>query len=515
MSKFKSQDLESVAVGPSRTPIFAATLGHRPPAWLEPSNDVLCAAPAPATACPRPQRFSHSVRCGCSPGYPLSVSTHLACRAANSAPLTACLPFVFHNRYFLGHILLSSRCIDCPGESPAAALSTIPHPNKWCHATGVRCNLFPAKFINQVCYFCNLNRRRYQCDRQCPRQRVRRTADILQLLFMRSARRCALSFAKVQFHRWVRFQNWIHSCPNLIARTASTVLPLPPTFRLEIPPIAYKIPDLEAFAQLNLTQTETGKTVACVQSTLSNGWSTHQPAASSGTAAFALVALVSSFVHSFFDPPTSPSVFRVWDIFYLFQHIATTGMLHLNYPSVYTAFSTNFAWSFGLFPGSTVLQRAIERMRYMTGSRLPTEVQEPDSYTDRRLSPYNILTSQSHPVSKEASHKRFGDLPFERRLFVEPATIINNKDTISPGIPTYVNSLGVPTGNAFMSVFFTVFFLILSALACAVAGHFIVRFLSGRRKGVWFERLPDVYRRLVLAFGIRLVSELTLYNSIT
>jgi hypothetical protein len=174
------------------------------------------------------------------------------------------------------------------------------------------------------------------------------------------------------------------ACPNLTARTASTVLPLPPTFRLEIPPIAYKIPDLEAFAQLNLTQTETGKTVACVQSTLSNGWSTHQPAASSGTAAFALVALVSSFIHSFFDPATSPSVFRVWDIFYLFQHIATTGMLHLNYPSVYTAFSTNFAWSFGLFTDSSVLQRAIERMRYMTGSRLPTEVQEPDEYTDRK-----------------------------------------------------------------------------------------------------------------------------------
>ena len=167
---------------------------------LNPSNDVLCAAPAPATACPRSRCFSRSVRCGCSPGYPLSVSTHLACRAANSAPLTACLPFVFHNRHFLGHILLPPRCIDCPGESPAT-LSTIPDPNKWCHSTGIRCDIFPAKFFNQVCYFRNLNRRRYQRDRQRPRQCVRRTADILQLLFMRGARRCALSFAKVQFHR--------------------------------------------------------------------------------------------------------------------------------------------------------------------------------------------------------------------------------------------------------------------------------------------------------------------------
>ena len=78
------------------------------------------------------------------------------------------------------------------------------------------------------------------------------------------------------------------------------------------------------------------------------------------------MAFVSSFIHSFFDAATSPSVFRVWDIFYLFQHIATTSMLHLNYPSVYTTFSTNFAWSFGLFTASSVLQPAIERMRYMT-----------------------------------------------------------------------------------------------------------------------------------------------------
>jgi len=190
-------------------------------------------------------------------------------------------------------------------------------------------------------------------------------------------------------------------------------------------------------------------------------------------------------------------------------------MLHLNYPSVYTAFSTNFAWSVGLFTDSSVLQRAIERMRYMTGSSLPTEVQEPDEYTDRKLSPYNILALQSHPMFKKAPHKTFDDLPFERRLFVEPATIINSKDTLSPGIPTFVNWLGVPTGNAFMSVFFAVLFFGLSAFAFAVVGYVVVRFLSERRKGIWYDRLPDVYRRLGLAFGIRLVRVLSLYDSIS
>ena len=56
----------------------------------------------------------------------------------------------------------------------------------------------PAKFDNQVCYFGNLNWRWYLCNRQRPRQRVWRTADILQLLFVRGARWCALSSAEVQ-----------------------------------------------------------------------------------------------------------------------------------------------------------------------------------------------------------------------------------------------------------------------------------------------------------------------------
>ena len=78
-----------------------------------------------------------------------------------------------------------------------------------------------------------------------------------------------------------------------------------------------------------------------------------------------------------------------------------------------------------------------------------------------------------------------------------------------------MNSLGVLTGNAFMNALFAVLFLVLSALECAVAGHFVVRILSRKRQGIWYERLPDAYRRLVLGFKIRLVSMLTLYNSIS
>ena len=238
--------------------------------------------------------MSLSQRSSSTPARIFSVSQHAFSLPSGQLSPSRPPDCRFHNKHSLGHVLLTTRCIDCPGELRPQSCST-----SLTDKTGIRCNIFPANFVNQVCYFYNLNKRRYQCDRRRPRQRVWRTGDILQLLFVRGAQWCALSSTEVQFHRSVKFLNWFHSCPDLTACTVSTVLPLPPTFRLDTPSMAYIIPGLEAFAPLNLTHTETGKAAAYVQSTLSNGWSTHQPAASSGTAAFALVALASSFIHSF------------------------------------------------------------------------------------------------------------------------------------------------------------------------------------------------------------------------
>ena len=215
LSEFKSQKLESVAVGPperpssSRPPSSATdqkrkrreSPSARTVQRLEPLHHARCAAPATAGACPR--RFSRSARRRRSPGYPLSVSTHRA--AAQPPCLTA-----FFSQSDTSSVTYCDRpdaLIVQASRLPRSAAQACPDPNKSSHSTGIRCNIFPRKFINQVCYFRNLNTRRYQCHRQYPRQRIRRTADILHLLFMRGARRCALSFAKVQFHRWVRFQN--------------------------------------------------------------------------------------------------------------------------------------------------------------------------------------------------------------------------------------------------------------------------------------------------------------------
>ncbi|KAF8322277.1 hypothetical protein DL93DRAFT_2223864 [Clavulina sp. PMI_390] len=54
----------------------------------------------------------------------------------------------------------------------------------------------------------------------------------------------------------------------------SATIPIPPSFASRIPSIAYVVPDLEAFVQLELWDNDTNEVVACIQATASNGWST-------------------------------------------------------------------------------------------------------------------------------------------------------------------------------------------------------------------------------------------------
>ena len=99
--------------------------------------------------------------------------------------------------------------------------------------------------------------------------------------------------------------------------------------------------------------------------------------------------ILCSFLHS----ATSPSVFRVWDIVYS------------NTMQPPACFSSTIFPLCNIFNSFCMVPRSLHglccpptRDRDMIGSRLPTEVQEPDECMDRQLSPYNILASQLHPA---------------------------------------------------------------------------------------------------------------------
>lgn len=184
-------------------------------------------------------------------------------------------------------------------------------------------------------------------------------------------------------------------------------------------------------------------------------------------------------------------------------------MLHLNYPSTYIAFATNFAWSFGFFSGSAFIQKAIERMRTKTGSNLASTSQSPTSYSDRTLSPYNFLAKDIDDPKTIDIGSFVGGTTTQTvspgRSSIEPATITSSSETLEPGLVVYVNQMNVATGNAFMTTFFTMlFFLIAFALfVCLVV--LTLRSFKKHMQSIWATDALGELRPVLLSSGLRLV----------
>ncbi|PWN46226.1 TRP-domain-containing protein, partial [Ceraceosorus guamensis] len=144
------------------------------------------------------------------------------------------------------------------------------------------------------------------------------------------------------------------------------VFPIPNQFNLDIPTIAYTIPDLEAVATLELTDTNRNSVVGCVQATLSNGHTARQPAVLWATVGFALLALFSCLLHTAMAQSVGAAQWRIVDVMMVIQHPAVTSLLSLNYPIVFLKYGSNFAWAIGLV-NIPSLQQSITKTRQRYG----------------------------------------------------------------------------------------------------------------------------------------------------
>ncbi|KDR75069.1 hypothetical protein GALMADRAFT_140619 [Galerina marginata CBS 339.88] len=293
--------------------------------------------------------------------------------------------------------------------------------------------------------------------------------------------------------------------------TGADSLTLPSSLSVlnKIPKIAYKIPDLEGFAQLTLTEVKTGTVKACVQATLSNGRSAHQPAVEWTTGGVTLAALLFAAWQSIYSPEAILP-FRLLELMYLFQSIASSSFLNLNYPSVYRAFALNFAWAMGLLSSGpeSSLQNSINRMRHLTGGNLADAIDSSAvGLVNRKLSPYNspsssfvIGTSFGSILSSRDLDSGFtGNLsrlvianstPHTALSAQSRDTIVNgnvqtvtaaSSNVLQAGIPIYVNTKHIATANAFMTVFLVGLCLLAIALAVFALGYGVM-FLLERRQ---------------------------------
>ncbi|KAJ3881828.1 hypothetical protein F5051DRAFT_396186 [Lentinula edodes] len=248
--------------------------------------------------------------------------------------------------------------------------------------------------------------------------------------------------------------------------TGSDSISLPDSISGIIPSFIFKIPDLEGYAQLTLIEVGTGDVKACVQATLSNGLSTRQRAVEWTTGGITLFTLLVALWQS--HNPTAILPYRLLDLIYLFQSIAVSALLDLNYPVTYISFALNFAWSLSLFSSSDdSIQDAINNMRALTGGGLANSTSSSAvAFVNRKLSPFNSdsASSSSGSISTLSSLTRrtVNSSLLQQR---DVAVVTSESDNVlSAGIPIYVSTINIATANAFMTVFLCTIMLIAIAI---------------------------------------------------
>ncbi|KAG9316537.1 hypothetical protein JVU11DRAFT_2587 [Chiua virens] len=303
--------------------------------------------------------------------------------------------------------------------------------------------------------------------------------------------------------------------------TGSDSIPLPPSLGVshKIPGIVFQVPDLEAYVQLTLLDVTTGKLKACVQATLSNGWSTHQVAVEWATGALALLALLSAIWYS--PSPEALSPHRLFDLFYLFQWAASTALLDLNYSSVYIAFATNLSWALGLFQASATspIQISINNMRHLTGGNMANAIAgSAVALVNRKLSPYNAavaLFSSFQPSSfVTETLLALGNISKRDSTFAGSISEIEGPGTVQTvtstssnvlqaGVPIYVGYSGIATANAFMTIFFVALMVLAILLATLAVGYGLVVLFGRRRNSATLMHFRELYPQFAYAWLLR------------
>lgn len=117
-----------------------------------------------------------------------------------------------------------------------------------------------------------------------------------------------------------------------------------------IPGIAYQVPDIDAYARMNVYNNESQE-VACLQVFFSNGKSVAQTGVKWATAVVAGIGLLLSAILSTFGNSTAASHIsaNTMSLFLYFQSVVVVAMQHVHrVPPIASAWAENLAWSMGL-----------------------------------------------------------------------------------------------------------------------------------------------------------------------
>ncbi|KAF2495211.1 DUF907 domain protein [Lophium mytilinum] len=286
---------------------------------------------------------------------------------------------------------------------------------------------------------------------------------------------------------------------------------IPDNFISQIPSIAFSVPDLDGQATLQLKSLEDGKSLACIQSTVSNGKSFNVPAVSYVAAGIAGAALVLSGVsalgagHS--GAATSSPTFG--EVIGWFQSMALNGMMTVQYPSLYKSFTKNFAFSGGLIYWEG-MQTSIDNFRKSTGGNL----------TEDSVAYLKNVTLVSPSSDKNLTKRGLESFVLFARDSLN--TQVNGTDgnstsdnklmhTVS-GIQAYVEELTIPQANTFMTVLL-IFAIVIAAITVGILLFKVIletwalfgtfpKSLTSFRKRYWWLLAKTITNLILLLYGV-------------
>lgn len=306
---------------------------------------------------------------------------------------------------------------------------------------------------------------------------------------------------------------------------------IPDKYMSEIPTPAFSIPDLEGQATVRLFDSyNVDKAVGCFTVDITNGKTTKLGVVkylTMGLAAGALLVTILTCLVEYSDKNASKTRFKAptfQAFFALLQSVGISGLLSLQYPSVYRHFTLNFGWCLGIISWND-LQRTIDDFRYNTGGNTTIGFDYLQTVTllYQSVSNEDIIPQygpKHEPLRNETIPYFNATIPIDAwtsssRLFKkrELSKINTDKKHIETvtGIKAFSEAMNIPDTNLFMTliVWFSIILAIVSVSLLLFYGVLeLWSFVNKRRRnvtGIRLQFLKDNFLMITLSVMIYFV----------
>jgi hypothetical protein len=168
-------------------------------------------------------------------------------------------------------------------------------------------------------------------------------------------------------------------CPakSSVPIVVSGIIPLGTSDIVDIPNIAFSIPDFEGQAILRIFGNTTQSEIACYTASVTNGHTFEQvETVGSVLGVFTFVAVISSVATAIYGEVVSEMrthhahSLSVMVVFAVFHHIYFTGALSMNWPRILVSFWSNYAWAAGMIYDSAIQNSLSKLIGNSTGNTL-------------------------------------------------------------------------------------------------------------------------------------------------